>query len=352
MKARILYLDYIKIYLTFMVIVHHVAQSYGDTGGAWLVFDQKQVDFLGNFMFFNASYLMAFYFLISGYFTFVSLRTKTFGQFIKDRLIRFGIPLIVISLLMNLLMYQITDQKELNFFELYVYLYIEQPPLPFAHLWFVMSLFAYSIVLAAIVKGLQLIIEPRTSPFKWFYPFIWIVVVCGLNIWMRKEYPIDRWEAYIIPVELAHFPNYFLAFLSGYLFKKYNWLDQLNWKIAGLYFGLYLLVFFMQDYIDQAHYGMYKIILENTLCVGVSFLIIKLFQLIKGEKNALLIALSENTYGMYLVHIFIVLGFQQLFLSYDLSGWTKFLVVSILSFITTFIVSYLVRLIPYAKRIV
>lgn len=335
-----------------MVIVHHVAQSYGDTGGAWLVFDKKQVDVLGSFLFFNASYLMVFYFLISGYFTFVSLRTKTFGQFIKDRLLRFGIPLIVISLLMNFIMFQITDQKELNFFELYAYLYIEQPPLPFAHLWFVMSLFFYSIVLAAIVKGFQLSTETKVKSFKWFYPLLWIIVVCGLNIFIRKDYPIDRWEAYIIPVELAHFPNYILAFLSGYLFKKYNWLEQLNWKIAGMYFGLYLIIFFCKDYIDPDFRGYYKIIHENTLCVGVTFLIIKLFQLIKGEKNWLLQTLSENTYGMYLVHIFIVLGFQQLFLSFDLSGWTKFLVVSLLSIVVTFIVSYFVRLIPYAKRVV
>lgn len=35
-----------------MVIGQHVAQSYGDTGGAWLVFDKEQVPFLGHFLFF------------------------------------------------------------------------------------------------------------------------------------------------------------------------------------------------------------------------------------------------------------------------------------------------------------
>ena len=59
-----------------MVISHHVAQAYGDTGGAWLVFDSAKADFLGTFMYINASYLMALYFFISGYFTYPSLNKK------------------------------------------------------------------------------------------------------------------------------------------------------------------------------------------------------------------------------------------------------------------------------------
>ncbi|MFS0491287.1 hypothetical protein [Leadbetterella byssophila] len=60
---RFYYLDRLKIYLTFMVISHHVAQAYADTGGSWLVFDSAKADFLGTFMYINASYLMALYFL-------------------------------------------------------------------------------------------------------------------------------------------------------------------------------------------------------------------------------------------------------------------------------------------------
>ncbi|WP_041823440.1 acyltransferase family protein [Leadbetterella byssophila] len=95
---RIYYLDHLKIYLTFMVISHHVAQAYGDTGGAWLVFDSAKADFLGTFMYINASYLMALYFFISGYFTYPSLNKKGTLGFLKDRLVRLGVPCLIFGL--------------------------------------------------------------------------------------------------------------------------------------------------------------------------------------------------------------------------------------------------------------
>ncbi|MBC2578846.1 hypothetical protein [Clostridium sp. DJ247] len=34
-KNRIYFLDNLKVFLTFLVIIHHIGQAYGPTGGFW-----------------------------------------------------------------------------------------------------------------------------------------------------------------------------------------------------------------------------------------------------------------------------------------------------------------------------
>lgn len=239
-----------------------------------------------------------------------------------------------------------------NFFSFAWDLYWNKPPLAVNHLWFVISLFAYSLILGGIVKSIPLP-ENRTYKLRWYYPLIVITLGIMLNLLMRQIFPIDRWVTWLIPLEPAHLPNYVLAFVAGYVMCRYNMLEQLSWRMALSYFGLYILVLFLRvEYTTEETNYYFRIVYENTLCVGVSFFLMKLFQLIPKNDSKLAKILSENTYGCYLVHLWIVLGYQYVFLSIEASGWTKFLVVFVLSCITSMLVSYWVRKIPGVSKII
>jgi glucan biosynthesis protein C len=294
---------------------------------------------------------MALYFFISGYFTQFSLKKKTFGEFLKDRIIRLGIPLVIVSCFMFTPLYYYLNGGTGNYILFAWDLYFNQPPLAVGHLWFVISLFVYSILIAFVVKYVDK--SGTNGKLRLYHPLLWIIIVSMLNILMRETFPIDRWVNWGFPLEPAHLPNYILAFTAGYYISKNNAFEQIDWKMAISYFGLYLLMVVLAYFWENPeNYYYVKILLENTLCVGVSLLLIKLFQLIPARTKGFLPLASENTYGTYLVHLFIVLGYQYVFLSIDVSAWTKFLAVLFLSFFTSLFVSILLREIPGVKKVI
>jgi peptidoglycan/LPS O-acetylase OafA/YrhL len=88
------YIDNIRVYLTVLVILHHVAVAYGGSGG-WPI-KEPATDAVSPiiFLLFNAlnqSYFMSFFFILAGYFTPRSLERKGGASFIKDRLVRLEI---------------------------------------------------------------------------------------------------------------------------------------------------------------------------------------------------------------------------------------------------------------------
>lgn len=165
-KTRLLYLDNIKIFLIFLVILHHVGQGYGPSGGWWfyMTSEPKKLDWMGRFFCVNASFFMGLFFMISGYFFASSFDKKGFKKYTMDKIIRYGIPLVFAYwILMPLIFYfnyeLYSDNPPLPFFTFFKKIYLgigEQPQwfkpiltwpesdLGFGHLWFVENLLVYA----------------------------------------------------------------------------------------------------------------------------------------------------------------------------------------------------------------
>ena len=96
-KQRQLHIDNIRVLLTVLVVLHHLAITYGGPGG-WYYHEvnsnQVAVLLMTLFVATNQSFFMGMFFMISAYFLEKSLRRKPPLILIKDRLRRLGIPLI------------------------------------------------------------------------------------------------------------------------------------------------------------------------------------------------------------------------------------------------------------------
>lgn len=68
-----------------MVIVHHAAQAYGPTGGAWPVEDASRSDWFRPFYTVNAAVGLGLLFLLAGYFTGRSYDRKGARRFLWER---------------------------------------------------------------------------------------------------------------------------------------------------------------------------------------------------------------------------------------------------------------------------
>lgn len=62
--------------------------------------------------------------------------------------------------------------------------------------------------------------------------------------------------------------------------------------------------------------------------------------------------LDQNVFGVYLFHVFILVGLQGAILNIDLSARVKFAIVSVAGLIISFLNSALLRLVPGVRRIV
>ena len=103
-KPRLFFVDNLRILLITLVVLHHLAITYGHTGG-WYYYE-GQPDELTTILFtiftaVNQAFFMGFFFMISGYFTPGSYDRKGTGPFLKDRLLRLGIPMLCYDLVIG-----------------------------------------------------------------------------------------------------------------------------------------------------------------------------------------------------------------------------------------------------------
>jgi surface polysaccharide O-acyltransferase-like enzyme len=176
---------------------------------------------------------------------------------------------------------------------------------------------------------------------------------------MRKSwgFPIDRTIGFLgfIQMEPAHLPQYLSLFILGILAYRWSLLESITtsrnilWLLPGV--GIYVITvvqlysmgrpaaFFLWEY------------REALLCVGVSIGLLALFKTFFNQTGRLMQIFSENAYGAYILHVPVVVALQYAFDPVQAGAFTLFVIVSFLSIPGTFLISFLVRLIPGMKRI-
>lgn len=101
---RLWFVDNLRILLTLLVILHHVVVGYSGLG-AWYYNEPPTSTavqlVLVLFLMLNQAWFMGAFFLLSGYFTPGSYDRKGARAFLRDRLVRLGIPLLVFYFVLN-----------------------------------------------------------------------------------------------------------------------------------------------------------------------------------------------------------------------------------------------------------
>lgn len=92
-------IDALRVLTTFLVVLHHTAITYGAIGG-WYYHElapsrSLSSQFLVFFCALNQAWFMGFFFLLAGYYTPPALDRKGTILFVRDRLIRLGVPLLL-----------------------------------------------------------------------------------------------------------------------------------------------------------------------------------------------------------------------------------------------------------------
>lgn len=198
---RLYYLDNLKLSLTLLVILHHIAIVFGGNGAFAITSHTTGTPFFNTlmtlFLSINQSYFMGLFFALSAYFSYHSLKTKTTQAFIIAKSKRLLIPAlfyyVIISPLISTLVH-FYDTKQLRF----IYSF------DIGALWFVLALFLFDVIYAFIKRP---VCHPKQI-------LLWLPLGVLLTFLIRIIYPVGSFIP-IIAFQPAHFVSYIIAYNVG-----------------------------------------------------------------------------------------------------------------------------------------
>ncbi len=373
-KSRLFYLDNLRIYLIILVILHHAAIAYGGAGD-WAVRDPA-VDaispiFLLIFNVVNQSYFMSAFFLLAGYFTPRSLERKGSKQFLKDRVIRLAIPIVIYTTIIE----AINDYMIGNFVQdasvsiwSIIKWRIEHLYYSPGHLWFLQALLVFAViyviyrVLADRSSRKPIQLYPDMFPPNTFL-FLYIGVLAVLTFVVRLVFPVNVWYLHVQP---AHFVHYTFCFFGGVLAYRSDWFRRLSrsqahpWGIMSLVVIPLILVIFIlgggseneYKFVGGLHWQAFTYATwESILMIGIIVFLLYFFRERLNKTGLVTKSMAANVYTVYIIHQTIVIALHILMLSINIPTIMKFFIVSLIAVPLCFTLSTLIRRIPYAKRV-
>ncbi len=360
MAERLHFVGWLRVFLICSVVAHHAAQPYGPTGGAWPVADPVSSDLLRPFFILNASYFMGFFFLISGYFLAGSYDRKGGAAFLRARLIRLGVPLLVFGLILSAFDASGRHDAETGFLAFFVRDYLLSGQFELGPLWFIAHLLVYALLYAAW-RGLGGPVAPRLAPPGHLAVLVYVLALGAVTFMVRQVYPIDTWVRLfgVVPVELAHLPQYLSLFVIGIVAGRGDWFTEIRSALGLIWFSVGVAVFAtaallsapgtpLPDWLDlRALWS----VLEGFLCVGMILGLLVAFRRLLSGPGPVLSALQKQVYGVYLIHVFIVVGWQIAILPFDWPALSKFGVVTVLSIAASFGLVALLRRVPLVRAV-
>jgi hypothetical protein len=377
--SRLFFIDNLRTGLVILVILHHVALVYGaSVQGFYYIeppFDAPQA-FLALLVFalVNQAWFMGAFFLLAGYFVPGSFDRKGPGSFLKDRLIRLGIPLVIFYFVLNpisrigwwLMPAELTGITTPLTWGAYPRL------LGLGPLWFVAMLLIFDFGYAAwrrlTMNRTSSSMSKPSSP-SYLGIGIFILVLALVSYLLRIVVPIGK-DVLEFPT-LAYLPQYLSFFVVGTVASRVNWFRTLPSPIGAVGFvmavvaGVFLfpLAFSGQLFslelspaLDNAMgngqwqsavYALWDSITAVGMCLGL----ITLYRRFFNGQGRFGRFLSQHGYTVYIIHIPIIVLLAYALRSIDLASLLKFGMAAVIVVPTCFAVAYIVRKAPLASRI-
>lgn len=377
--VRLLFVDHVRVLLTILVVIHHLAVTYG-VMAPWYYLeppnDTTAQLLLIVLVLFNQGFFMGCFFLIAGYFTPGAYDRKGPRAFVGDRLLRLGVPLLVFWVLLAPLTTLIGWSSLVPFMPPQ-----HGPPLPLwrqylammgpGPLWFLEALliFALAYTVWRRYAGRPASQPDLNSPPPSYGMIVGFVVFLAVATFvLRLWVPIGA----LLPIlgfpTPAHLPQYIGLFCAGLLAYRRNWFATIPDSMgrAGLVTALaatlvlFPLAFLLGSAPDTgavlwtggAHWQAFVYALwEAILCVGMSIGLLTLFRRRYNGQSRLWQFLSTHAYTVYIIHATVIVAVAYALSGIQLPVLLKFGVAVLLALPLCFASAYVVRKLPGARRI-
>lgn len=374
-RPRLGYIDNLRILLSILVILHHLAIGYG-AAGDWY-YNEDGVGLVSAvimtlFVAVNQAFFMGFFFLIAGYFTPTSFDRKGLGAYVADRLKRLGIPMVLFAVLINPpLIYALVvhDGFQGSLWQFLPHYVENLNSLGVGPLWFVEALLIFSLFYALwrlLIRSSALPAqEDRKAPGNGTIALFALalgLVTFVVRFWL----PVDFWlEPFHL--QLAHFPQYITLFVLGIIAYRRNWLAGFAtaqgklWRCIALAMVPLFLVLAVAGGALEGGLDLFKgglhwqalayAIWEQFVCAAMIVTLLTWFRTRLNDQGTLGRKISAAAYAVYIFHAPVIILLALALSGVGLDPALKFVLVAPVAVTLCFVVGHLIKKLPLVKSI-
>ncbi|CAL76596.1 Conserved hypothetical protein; Putative membrane protein; putative Acyltransferase family protein [Bradyrhizobium sp. ORS 278] len=375
-RARNAALDHARTFLTLVVLLHHAVIPYTYFGHT------DSTSFLGfdGIVLATDSFFMAMFFFLSGLFVWSGLAHKTTLQFLRDRLLRLGLPFVIAALTLIPLAYYAIELRANpdTSFSAFWWKTVTVGPWPSGPVWFIWVLLAFDTSAALLYRVSPRLLEPinRLSLRGFAQPrdfFLVFLLITGLLYIPSRLYfgPTFWFEAGPFSVQASRVLLYAAYFYAGAGIGSANFERGLlasegqmsqrglgAWIVVTLvpYALLWVLITIKREVLGnppvlphwyEGAYGFFFVIFSAAMM----FAILSYFLNHRRSEFSVLDRMQADAYGMFLVHYPIVLWIQYWLFDLNLPAIAKATIAFIGSVLLSWGATWVLRQIPGSKNV-
>lgn len=366
--ARVLYLDSLRILLTTLVILLHLAIGYG-AAGDWYYNEDGPIAMpstilLTMFNAVNQAFFMGMFFMLASYLTPSSYERKGARSYLADRLKRLGIPILVYALVIQpLFVYVLRWHNVENPFA-------RPPAFGVGPMWFVETLLLFSLAYAAwrLIIPTRAVVENASharAPGNAVIALFALALGLATFVW-RIWFPVGWWFE-PLHLQLAHFPQYIALLALGLVAYQRNWFAALSTRQGKLWLLLALALvptFFVIGAAGGALEGniapfmggltwqsLAFSVWEQLMCAAMIISLLVLFRQRFNHQGARAKTLSGDAYAVYFIHAPVIVLLALALSGIQIEMGLKFLFVAPVAVALSFLVGHYVRKLPLARDV-
>ena len=378
-KPRMYYLDHLRVSLVVLVVLHHLAAVYGAVVPFYYVeppfTNPRAFQVLLIFMLVNQSFFMGILFFLAGYFTPQSYDRKGPVVFLREKLLRLGIPLVVFVFLLN-------PVSSIGSYLMPEYITGITVPLTWADytrfiglgpIWFLAMLLVFimgSLLWRRVSRKRAPASTARFSKISYLGIGIFTVCLAAASYLIRTAVPMGK-TVLGFPT-LSYLPQYLSFFVIGAVASRRGWLESLSGKKGGISFGvavgaavvLFPLAFSgrffslsvtaeLGNAMGNGHWqsGLFAL-WDSFFAVGMGLGLITLYRRFFNREHAVGKFLSRHSFMVYIVHTPVVVFLAYLIRGISLPTLPKLGIAALIIVPACFVVACLLKKIPGVSRIV
>jgi peptidoglycan/LPS O-acetylase OafA/YrhL len=382
--SRLFFIDHLRAALAILVVLHHLALVYGGIP-PFYYFEPPFNDPLAGlmalvFVLFNQAWFMGAFFLLAGYFTPGSYDRKGPGSFLKDRLLRLGIPLILFIFVLSpissigyyLMPASLTGITTPLTWQAYPHL------LGLGPLWFVAMLLIFNFGYAAwrmLTRNRTSSSMSKSSLPSYLGIGIFILALALVSYLVRIIVPLGKEVSLFVDFlsfpTIAYLPQYLSFFVLGTVASRHDWFRTLPRSMGVVGFviavvagvALFPIAFISlltsmenaSQQIPPFGYGTWQsavyTLWDSIFAVGMCLGLIPLFRRFFNEESRFGRFLSQHSYAVFVFHIPIVVFLAYALRGIELAALLKFGMAAVIGVPLCFAFAYIVRKIPLASRV-
>ncbi|MCL3779025.1 hypothetical protein EMN47_01360 [Prolixibacteraceae bacterium JC049] len=367
-NTRIFFIDNLRVFLTLLVVAHHWAIANGAPGD-WY-YTENHLHEIGSllmslFVATNQAFFMGFFFLIAGYFVPASYEKKGQVSFLKDRIKRLGVPLLLYVFTISPILVFVARAMKGEMKQTFIDFYFSGNGFMVGPLWFVVVLLLFSVG----YWWFRQMFCPHILKFKYlksnWSKAVGLVLLIVAIFFVRIKYPVGTWIP-VLGLQPAHFLQYVVGFAIGVQLKKSNVLNSLSRKVAikwmllsqFLVWCMFPAIFILSGDINVdlflggfSWHSLVYVAWEQLVALSTIIGLLGVFKYYFNYQTSILKELAQNSYAIYVLHGIVLVAMSLLFQFYLGDSLMKFALLLIPLLLFCFLLAKFVRSYSFFNRI-